>query len=562
MKRTFTLLFVFLCTQYLVLNAQKTLDPNQFVNTQITGPGVYKLEAGKAYAFDGRIDLTYEITIEGPEVSWILNATNPPVLVNTPAANGSTRTFFEIKEGGALTLKNLVITGRHSNGEIGSGFVVNSGGSKLILDNVCAADWQDYAFHNKFQGAEWKATNCVFINGVRLRYSEWGGFPSRMDVATSLVVWENNTVVNSGRLLTNSGPFHNANIYEIHNTYVNQAVAGHEQRANEMITANNIFYNFHFVGYKTAKHTSPNNVYDSYFTTWNYFAESKNSLDKISLYLGQNLFYREPQIENWFNTVGGDSVDASLLWEHANVDSFITIDNNYTIGANYAEIEPGFKTHPGNTSKIVDYINNYRTGQTSSWVDWRIESPVTFNTEGFPVLNWPPKFDLSYTNAGLKTAGTDKLPLGDLNWFPDKKAEYIANREAFITAMKDSMVNAKFVYDPASMEKTPLITEIATSIGKIYTQPQLFEWSGNYPNPFGQSTSIQFKLSNHANVTLSVYDLTGQKVFGLTKDALTPGAHTFNVNGNNLSSGIYICTLDAISVNGQKFTKTWKMVKE
>jgi hypothetical protein len=329
-----------------------------------------------------------------------------------------------------------------------------------------------------------------------------------------------------------------------------------------MITANNIFYNFHFVGYKTAKHSSPNNVYDSYFTTWNYFAESKNSLDKISLYLGQNLFYREPQIENWFNTVGGDSVDASLLWEHANVDSFITIDNNYTIGANYAEIEPGFKVHPGNTSKIVDYINNYRTGQTSTWADWRIESPVTFNQEGYPVLNWPPKFDLSYTNAGLKTAGTDKLPLGDLNWFPDKKAEYTANREAFIAAIKDSMVNAKVVYDPATMEKTPLITEIITSLRKLSTISGQLELSGNHPNPFRHNTSIEFKLSKQAKVTLSVYNVTGQKVYELTENELTSGTHVFNFDGSELSSGIYICTIDATGKNGQKFVETWKMIKE
>ena len=89
------------------LTAQTTLDPGQLVNNQITGAGVYKVEAGQTYYFDGRLDVVWDITIEGPEVDWIMNATNPPVLVNTPANDGSARQFIEIGAGGSLTLKNL-----------------------------------------------------------------------------------------------------------------------------------------------------------------------------------------------------------------------------------------------------------------------------------------------------------------------------------------------------------------------------------------------------------------------------------------------------------------------
>ncbi|MEZ4825601.1 MAG: hypothetical protein R3C61_04800 [Bacteroidia bacterium] len=57
----------------------------------------------------------------------------------------------------------------------------------------------------------------------------------------------------------------------MHNTYLNQTVNGHEQRAFEMITANNIFYNWLFVGRKNENAATPSNTYDSHFTTWNYF---------------------------------------------------------------------------------------------------------------------------------------------------------------------------------------------------------------------------------------------------------------------------------------------------
>ena len=41
-----------ICALFSLLNAQTALDPNQFVNAQITGPGIYTVEAGQFYAFD------------------------------------------------------------------------------------------------------------------------------------------------------------------------------------------------------------------------------------------------------------------------------------------------------------------------------------------------------------------------------------------------------------------------------------------------------------------------------------------------------------------------------
>lgn len=557
MKKTFTLLLV-LMGLFSVLTAQTALNPNEFVNTQITAPGVYTVEAGQAYSFDGRIDLTFEVTIQGPDNGWIMQAVNPPVLVNRPAADGSARTFFELKEGGALTLKNVLFSGSNNNDEVTGNFVANTGGSKMIVDNCVFTDWQDFALRNQNKGDSISVTNCIFINGVRLRNSPWGGFPIRMDVACDDVVWENNTVVNSGRLLANSGPFQNANVHEMHNTYVNQTVAGHEQRANEFITANNIFYNFHFLGHKTEFHSSPNNTYDSHFTTWNYFADSKEALDSISLYLGQNLFYRDQPVLDWFDTVGGDSLAPSLLWEHPDVDSFIIADDNYTIGTNYAELDPGFTMHPGNTDSIVKYINGSWIEPTNDWVDWRITSPVTFGEDGFPVLSWPPTFDLSYSSAYLQTAGTDGLPLGDLNWFPEKKAEFLADRDAIVASIRDSMVNAVAVYDPLTMDNTPLITtEPVTSIeqlvpGQVYLT--------NYPNPFKEITTIQFVLEQQSKVVLGVYNLLGEQVFELTQNRLPSGSHSFDFDASNLSSGIYLYKINATGINGQNYEATKKMI--
>ena len=519
------------------------LDPNQFVNAQITGPGIYTAAAGQSFAFDGRIDLTYDVTIIAPYEGWIVTVPSPPVFVNTPSADGAARDFFEIKEGGSLTLKNILLSGSNSNAEVGGTFAANTGGSKMIVDNCAFADWQNFALRNQNKGDSISITNSVFINGVRLRNSPWGGFPLRMDVACDNVVLENNSVVNSGRLTANSGPFDNAIIHEMHNTYVNQAVAGHEQRALEMITANNIFYNYHFLGRRTDAHSAgASNTYDASFTTWNYFADSKDNLDNVSLYLGQNLFYRDPAISEWFNTVGGDSLATSLLWEHADVDSFIIADANYTIGTNYAELEPEFTAHPGNTEAIVGYINGTWVDPTADWVDWRVESPVSFNGDGFPVLNWPPAFDLSYANENLRTAGSDGLPLGDLNWYPDKKAEFMANRGAIVTSLRDSIVNAMSVYDPTTMDATPLITSFSTTSTKETNILNI--GLANYPNPFREATQIALDLKASANIELRVFDAVG-KVVATQREQLAAGKQVLNFENISLSQGMYFFSVYA-----------------
>ena len=560
MKKTFTLFFVFTFGLFSVLNAQTALDPLQFVNAQITGPGVYTVEAGQYYAFDGRIDLTYDITIEGPDEGWIYESTNPPVLLNSPAADGEPRDFFELKEGGALTVKNVLFSGTNSNGEVGKVIAKNTAGSSMVIDNCVIADWQDFAFRNQNKGDLLSITNCVFINGMRPRYSQWGGFPVRLDVACTDVVFENNTVVNSGRLLANSGPFHNANVLQMHNTYLNQAVAGEEQRANEFITANNIFYNYHMLGQRTEAHSSPDNEYGAYFTTWNYFADSKNSLDSISLYLGQNLFFRPQEVLDWFETSSGDSLALSFLWEKPDVDSFIVADNNYTIGANYAEIDPGFASAPDNIDAIIGYIDGHYNNPSGDWSDWRIESPVSFGADGAPALSWPPEFDLSYSNSGLQTAGTDGLPLGDLNWFADKKDEYYANKDAILTAIRDSMENAVIFYDPDVMDATPLITQLTSSIFDVDDVPEDFYLSGNHPNPFDQNTVIKFGLHENSQVTFSVYSLLGQKVFESSEGRLLSGPNEITFDAENLDSGIYMFKISATDSSGKTYILGKEMI--
>lgn len=77
----------------------------------------------------------------------------------------------------------------------------------------------------------------------------------------------------------------------------------------------------------------------------------------------------------------------------------------------------------------------------------------------------------------------------------------------------------------------------------------------NYPNPFNARTCITFDLPATLLARVEVVDILGRTVAVLADGVLPPGAHTVWFDGGNLSSGLYLCRLQAGA-----FSQTQKMV--
>ena len=86
--------------------------------------------------------------------------------------------------------------------------------------------------------------------------------------------------------------------------------------------------------------------------------------------------------------------------------------------------------------------------------------------------------------------------------------------------------------------------------------PKVLELSQNYPNPFDNSTNIEFTLFNPSKIKLTVFNSFGQVVDVIVDEFLFAGNHSYTWNLKNVASGMYFYQLN---VDGNKEVK--RMVK-
>ncbi|RPH94271.1 T9SS C-terminal target domain-containing protein [candidate division KSB1 bacterium] len=66
-----------------------------------------------------------------------------------------------------------------------------------------------------------------------------------------------------------------------------------------------------------------------------------------------------------------------------------------------------------------------------------------------------------------------------------------------------------------------------------------------FPNPFNATAKIQFTLPREENAVIEVFNIQGRLVSTLVNNRFPAGAHSVSFNGSNLSSGIYLCRMQA-----------------
>jgi len=82
-----------------------------------------------------------------------------------------------------------------------------------------------------------------------------------------------------------------------------------------------------------------------------------------------------------------------------------------------------------------------------------------------------------------------------------------------------------------------------------------FTLSQNFPNPFNNSTIINYSIPNEGLVTLKVYDVLGNEITTLVNGDQSIGNYEIEYDGSELPSGVYFYRLQSDS-----FVETKKMV--
>ncbi|UCE17298.1 MAG: T9SS type A sorting domain-containing protein [Gemmatimonadota bacterium] len=80
--------------------------------------------------------------------------------------------------------------------------------------------------------------------------------------------------------------------------------------------------------------------------------------------------------------------------------------------------------------------------------------------------------------------------------------------------------------------------------------PTRYSLAQNYPNPFNPETTIQFAIPISSHVSLTIFNITGERVKGLIEGEWAPGYHSIRWDGTDeygktVSSGVYFYRIKA-----------------
>jgi hypothetical protein len=198
---------------------------------------------------------------------------------------------------------------------------------------------------------------------------------------------------------------------------------------------------------------------------------------------------------------------------------------------------------------MIEQINDSMQMNITSWWGNIIWGSPAYTFDGTPSYNYEvdkwagtpneefpavwPRFDGTYSNPAMLTASIEGLPLGDLNWFPEAKARWMAEKtqiEEHILALNEE----RYELAPG-VGMQDVSTSAAFSI---------------YPNPANEVLHI---ASDTELNSARVYDVAGK----LVKEVNISGALSKALDIADLNKGVYL--LEVQTIDGQ--TNSSKILK-
>ncbi len=494
-----------------IYNAISADAPNRVTNKNV----VYELKRGQVYLNSSTINcIDFDLYIRAEAGTGSI-----PIIFHTLNSAGKAANMIEARK--SMTLENIEIDGKHSDGTLGNR-VLNMYGLNLrcTLKGCRISNDRGGAIAIQVDGVKLYIIDCIIGNlGHQISL---GGNGRVVDIRNTntvdTLIIQNSTVYNmTDRFIRNMSPI--INYVKIdHVTLVNvQGYHGCLQlgKTKNAVITNNIFANPLTHGDRfPSRWRGEQNQPDKAFAVITHDSLSAK-LPTATVAMRNNNIYFEKKFVDFFNlTPPNDSIGNPRAVNNA-IIKFVGPEN---MAQAYFGEELAFK-NTSSSQKLYEFLTY-----------WVTHPKASVYPNNFSEI-YPYEWDVSYpTSSKSYKAGDNGYPIGDLNAWPLLKAQW----------------QQGIVQKSATLKS---LTIEAVSIDK------------SYPNPFIDQTTIYYSLTQPQKIDVSVYNSIGQKTKTLVNGELTEGSYSVvwdgkNSSGSAIPKGIYF-----LQIAGSKDKVVKKIIK-
>lgn len=437
---------------------------------------VYQLKNDGFYWITERIEARFPLRIVGEEPAA---GKSPPVLQNRHDADDSWDETMIVSQND-LELRNIWIVGRTEQGNEGWGLIDIAGdNSTVVIDNIVLEYNFSAVIHNLAPGTDFSLTNSHFRNLID-HSQYWAGRIFRTEAPTKRIFVENNTFFNIGHTIIQvrhpEGEF-----WFNHNTVVNtgrHVVSAEGVQWQNAYIANNLMINGQWHG-EIEDDFSPvrEQEEDNQYTTWvslDYIDPTLGFEDQRRVGILNNAHWVHPTIWDYYDEYPEDvPPDAGAPDEGVvRAADFLNVRGHDLVAEwdgikfeNHLDLvgeDLGLQFHDeGHFDKLaVDmmaWIQSFRAGVETSEYYWEMQGRPTGPGELTPSVRQIHPIaqnaeNFTYAHSEALTNAIGGYPVGDLNWYPEEKQDWLAERDQLEQEIRDQFEEPDIFHVVADFE--------------------------------------------------------------------------------------------------------------
>ncbi|MGE5315235.1 MAG: T9SS type A sorting domain-containing protein [Acidobacteriota bacterium] len=249
----------------------------------------------------------------------------------------------------------------------------------------------------------------------------------------------------------------------------------------------------------------------------------------------------------------------------------LIVQLNFTIKNTMGNANLSIQSGTNQIGLFANHANQPNTGQITNQP---LAAPVVVSDEPLPVEL--ASFNAETTRGAVCLSWKTATELSNLGFDIERKVSYPGARDAawskigFVSGAGTSNAVHEYTYTDTKPAAAGIVSYRLKQIDRdgAYTYskeiemkaeaPAAYALSQNYPNPFNPSTTIYFETPKEGMVTISVFNVLGEKIADAVHAFYQAGRHAVTFRADAMSSGIYFYRL---SVNGMAMTKTMHLLK-